>query len=384
MRFLAYCVPFLLAHTILSMDAFEYGSWRDWLLCMGAAVLFSLQMPLPGSFRIAASFIGRHIWQWQVVLTVSSLLLGAGLTAMLSDAYIAAIVFYTLGIAYITAKSLTSSQLKQHESGGLIAAFILLAGIALLGGALWWNQEHYQTRRNAMMEELAQQANLEFLAVCDRPIDTIEFAVVLDRNYTLSELGEFRALLRIQAFHPAHLDYLWFSLATTLADDDATKQSQFLFAVKSSVWYDDPAQVLEDMILGQSNDSHSQTMHTEEYVSMDSGPILKLNDFDKRTFELYITKSLWSHTKNLAFIVNGYDLLVLPHDAAIFLDVDKHLDNAAWPVPLTNTEREGLVQLVRPSHDPQQNPARWWLWDFQIYSPPKQGSLKKRGIVQYP
>ena len=235
-------------------------------------------------------------------------------------------------------------------------------------------------RDEPSLVELEKQGRTEFLLVRNQPIEDETFFLVLDRKYSMDELGEFRALLRMQAEFDSNkgLDYLWFSIAKPKIDNIRFGGMPTPFSVQSSVWYDTPPKTLQDMTFGQSNNDKSSSLSTQGNTPRDVGSFKTPEDFDKHTFELYMTRDLLSHVKYIGLRVNSYMLFAFPRRCLASIGVEAPLNDSLWPTPLTASEKRELVQIVSKSYNPPEweHAGKWWQFNFEYATPLKWGVVR--------
>lgn len=88
-------------------------------------------------------FILAALWRWDVVGIGSTLLYGFGVGAMYGDDYIIAILFYFLGVVWLTAKFLVWEEIKLHPKRSGISIVIIILAVIILGLSLLWTRHRH-------------------------------------------------------------------------------------------------------------------------------------------------------------------------------------------------------------------------------------------------
>jgi hypothetical protein len=245
---------------------------------------------------------------------------------------------------------------------------VVLAVLCIFASYFVW--EKAKASDEPTLASLMKEGRVEFMLDRDSTIKNGTFFVVLDGKHSMKELGAFRALLQVTVPTEERLDHLWFSIAYPKLYDNLRIGGRLPpFSVQSSVWYDNPVEVLQDMTFGQSKDDNATSIRTNEYIS-DQGPVKTLRDFNGDSFALYVTKALLSHIRYVGFRVNDYALFAFPRRCVTPTSVDP-IDDSHWPTPLNAQERESLVQLARSSYKPPEFSLKTWQWNFDQATPLK-------------
>lgn len=186
---------------------------------------------------------------------------------------------------------------------------------------------------------------LEFLNEYFRPTIGLRLLIVLKDKYSAKDLGHFRIMLQIKKSYEKDPYPILIVGGRDFYIDEDNQDNSFI-GVETILKSENP----ETEVLNQKRNSRKDNINhiSFDYPLVENQGFKKFGDFDRTSFELFITKDLKDKTKAIGFLVNDFAIINIEGDKiASAAEVGLQENNIPeWLLPLSDMEEDYEVNKV--------------------------------------